>query len=385
MRKLFYPQELNLSDSRISLVPEAVGKLKGLGAEIYVEQGLGLNLGFTDQEYQAAGVEIVANCQEGLEKSEIILMLRPPSPQFIEHMKPNQLLISHLNPFNAPDIIKQLISHKISAIAMELIPRTTIAQKMDALSSQANLSGYVAVLQAAQHLGKVIPMMMTPAGTIRPARFFVVGVGVAGLQAIATAKRLGARVDAFDTRPVVEEQVKSLGAKFLKIDLGETGQTQGGYATALTEEQIERQRLAMIKQCSLSDVVITTAQVFGRKAPILITEAMIKQMRHGSVIVDAAIDHGGNVEGSRPGEIVTLHGVKIIGLSNLPGLVATDASLMYCNNIVNFISHFWNTSLQSLDLKLDDEIIRNALVTHKGELIQEGIRQRIAIQEKEST
>src|SRR5690606_2193818 len=252
--------------------------------------------------------------------------------------------LSFLDPFNETALLQQLAAAKARAVSLEMVPRTTLAQKMDALSSQANLAGYAAVVQATARLGRILPMMMTPAGTIMPARVFVVGAGVAGLQAIATAKRLGARVEAFDTRPVVEEQVKSLGAKFLKIDLGGTGQTAGGYATALTPEQIAKQQAGMTKACAQADIVITTAKLFGRKAPRLITADMLAAMQPGSVVVDLAIDTGGNVEGSIPGQdVVTANGVIVLGQANLEGTVAHHASQVYAANLAAWITHFWDT------------------------------------------
>ena len=374
MQTLFFPREDIPEESRISIVPESVAKLVRVGAQVLIESGIGSALGFSDSAYKDAGAEIVTQTQDGIEKAAIILRLRKPDDAFVKRLRAGQMLVSHLDPFNAKDLIAALKAQSVSSVAMELIPRSTIAQKMDALSSQANLGGYVAVLLAAQHLPQVIPMMMTPAGTIKPARFFIVGVGVAGLQAIATAKRLGARVDAFDTRPVVEEQVRSLGAKFFKIDLGETGQTKDGYAKALTEEQIAKQRQAMAKQCSLSDVVITAAQVFGRKAPVIITKEMIEQMRPGSVVVDTAIESGGNVEGSVADEIVEVGGVKILGFRNLPGRVPIDASHMYSSNLTNFVTHFWDSDAKSFQLDRDDEIIQSALVTHEGQIVSDRIR-----------
>lgn len=257
---------------------------------------------------------------------------------------------------------------------MELIPRTTKAQKMDALSSQASLGGYVAVIVAADRLNKIFPMMMTPSGTIAPSKVFVIGAGVAGLQAIATAKRLGARVEAFDTRPIVEEQVQSLGAKFIKVDLGETGETKDGYAKALTQEQIDKQRDVMAKHCAQSDVVITTAQVFGKKAPIIITDDMIKGMKPGSLIVDLAVETGGNVEGSKLGEEIDSGGVRIIGLENLPGNVAVHASQMYSSNLGSLLSEFWDDESKSFKMDLEDEIIQGCLVTHQGSLFCETIK-----------
>jgi NAD(P) transhydrogenase subunit alpha len=230
------------------------------------------------------------------------------------------------------------------------------------------------VIIAAERLAKIFPMMMTPAGTISPARVFVIGVGIAGLQAIATAKRLGARVDAFDTRPVVEEQVKSLGARFVKVDLGETGQTKDGYAKALTEEQLQKQREEMAKVCAASDVVITAAQVFGRKAPLIITEDMVRGMLKGSVLVDLAVDTGGNVAGSQPGQEVDLNGVRIIGLANLPGEVAVNASQMFSANLFALVEAFWNKEEKRFRLDFEDEIIQGCVITYKGEIVNEMIR-----------
>jgi NAD(P) transhydrogenase subunit alpha len=244
---------------------------------------------------------------------------------------------------------------------------------MDALSSQANLAGYVAVILAAERLKKIFPMMMTPAGTIAPARVFVIGVGVAGLQAIATAKRLGARVEAFDTRPVVEEQVKSLGARFVKIDLGETGQTKDGYAKALTDEQLGKQREGMAKVCASSEVVITTAQLFGRKAPLIVTAEMVRGMQKGSVIVDLAVESGGNVAGSEVDKEMDLDGVLIIGLGNLPGRVCVHASQMFSSNLYNFVDEFWKADAKQFQLNFEDEIIRGGVITHQGKIVNEMI------------
>ena len=247
---------------------------------------------------------------------------------------------------------------------------------MDALSSQANLAGYVTVLQAAYHSRKIFPMMMTPAGTIAPARVFVIGAGVAGLQAIATAKRLGARVEAFDTRPVVAEQVRSLGAKFVDIDLGEVGQTEQGYARELTPEQLERQRQGQKRVIAQADVAITTAQVFGRPAPRIVTADMVAAMRPGSVIVDMAVESGGNVEGSVLDEVVDLDGVKIVGLGNLPSEVCRHASDMYSANLVNLLDEFWNRDAKTLHLDPDDEIVAGCVIARDGEIVNETIRNR---------
>ncbi len=277
--------------------------------------------------------------------------------------------MSFLNPFGRKDLLQAFARAGVNAVSMEMMPRTTLAQKMDAISSQANLAGYAAVIRAASRLNRIFPMMMTPAGTISPARVFVIGVGVAGLQAIATARRLGARVEAFDTRPVVEEQVRSLGAKFVKIDLGETGQTEQGYAKELTPEQIERQRQGMAKVCAQSDVVITTAKLFGKPAPILVTRAMVAGMRRGSIIVDLAAETGGNVEGTVPGkDVVTDNGVLIIGTLKLEAGVACHATQVYAYNVASFIEHFWDRTAGAFAYRLEDEILKSCLLTYQGEI-----------------
>jgi NAD(P) transhydrogenase subunit alpha len=245
---------------------------------------------------------------------------------------------------------------------------------MDVLSSQANLAGYVAVVLAAEHQKKILPMMMTPAGTIPPARVFVIGAGVAGLQAIATAKRLGARVDAFDVRPDAQEQILSLGAKPLKVDLGETAQTKDGYAKKLTDEQLEKQRQAMAKQCAQSDVVVTTAKVFGRKAPLIVTNEMLDGMKPGSVVVDLAVETGGNVEASELGKEISRKGVTVVGLPELQRRVPVPASQMFSSNLYNFIEHFWDKEAKHLKLDHDDEIIQGCLITHAGEIVNETVK-----------
>jgi len=270
----FAPREETAGERRVALVPAAVQKLVRLGAEVAVERGIGETIGLADETYAKAGARIEPSRAAGLAAADFVLKLRPPPPADAAAMKRGALHLGYLDPFGNREGVRALAAAGVSAMSMEMIPRSTIAQKMDALSSQASLGGYVAVLLAAARLPKVLPMMMTPAGTITPARVFVIGAGVAGLQAIATAKRLGARVEAFDTRPVVKEQVQSLGARFVEVDLGETGQTKDGYAKALTEEQLAKQRAAMAKHCAEADVIITTAQVFGRRAPVIVTAEM---------------------------------------------------------------------------------------------------------------
>lgn len=367
--RIFAPKENQSGERRVPLVPATVAKLVKLGAEVEVEPGIGCAIFREDEEYRAAGATIGAERNASFAKADMILRLGKPPASEIALMKRGAIHISYLDPFNERDLVAQLASAGVSAISMEMIPRSTVAQKMDALSSQANLAGYSAVILAASRLGKIFPMMTTPSGTMRPAKVFVIGVGVAGLQAIATAKRLGAQVEAFDTRPVVEEQVKSLGAKFVKVDLGETGQTAQGYAKELTPEQLEKQREVMAAHCAGAEVVITTAQVFGRKAPRIVTAEMIKQMKPGSVVVDLAVETGGNVEGSRTGEEVDVNGVKIIGPANLPGNVTVAASEMYSNNLGNFVEHFWDKENKTFRLDPQHELLKGCLITHGGAVV----------------
>ena len=369
--KISFPCETHPGETRASLTPDSAAKLVKLGAQVEIEAGLGKAAGFSDEAYVKAGATLTQDRQQLLGSGDIVLRLRKPPLDEIPLLKPGSIHASLLDPFNEKELVQKLAERGVSAISMEFIPRTTRAQKMDVLSSQANLGGYEAVILAARYANKIFPMMTTAAGTILPSKVFIIGVGVAGLQAIATAKRLGAKVTAYDTRPVVEEQVKSLGAQFLKIDVGETGQTKDGYAKALTEEQIQKQRDAMKKICGESDVVITAAQVFGRRAPVLVTAEMLNAMKPGSVVVDLAIETGGNVEGAELGKVADRNGVKIVGLANLPGRVPLHASQVYAANLVALVEEFWDKTNKTFVLKLDDEIITGCLVTHDGKIVNE--------------
>jgi len=342
-----------------------------MGYELYVQSEAGLTIGFSDDDYVTAGAKIVSTVQEGYDICDIIVRINKPTEN-ISGIRENTLHISCFDVFNEREALQEFVDAGIGVISLEMMPRSTIAQKMDIQSSQASLAGYYSVILAASRLPKIFPMMMTPAGTISPARVFIIGVGVAGLQAIATAKRLGARVEAFDTRPVVEEEVKSLGAKFVKIDLGEMGQTEQGYAKELTPEQVELQRQGQAKVCAQSDIVITTAKVFGRKAPLLLTKDMISQMKPGSIIVDMAVKTGGNVEGSSPDEDVVLdNGVLIISGDSLERAIPKDASNMFSGNIFAFLEHFWDAESKSFKPEPNDEIIKGCLITLDGKIIHE--------------
>jgi NAD(P) transhydrogenase subunit alpha len=369
------PKETHQGEQRIAFIPSSVDRLVKKGAQVIIETGLGASIGIPDGEYKKAGASTESNRPSLLSSADIILRLRKPPVEEISLLKKGSIHISFLDPFNEKALVQALAQNQISAFSMEMVPRTTRAQKMDALSSQANLAGYVSVILAAQRLPKIFPMLMTPAGTIAPARVFIIGAGVAGLQAIATAKRLGARVEAFDTRAVVKEQVQSLGAKFVEIDLGQTGQTAQGYAQALTGEQLEKQRQGMAKVCALSDVVITTAQLFGRKAPVVLTKGIIAQMKPGTIIVDMAVESGGNVEGSKLNEeVVTSNGVRILGMGNLPGRVAVHASQMYSANLHNLLEEYWDQDSKSFKINLEDEIIKSALITHQGQIVNDLVK-----------
>jgi NAD(P) transhydrogenase subunit alpha len=368
------PKESWPGELRAALVPAGVKKLVGLGCSVAVQSGAGLGARIPDAEYAEAGAEVVADAGAAAANADVVVRVRKPDNDAVAQLKPSAVHISFLDPFNEKALVGNLAAAGITAISMEMIPRSTRAQKMDALSSQANLAGYVTVILAAYYSPKIFPIMMTPTNTISPGRVFVIGAGVAGLQAIATAKRLGARVEAFDTRPVVAEQVQSLGAKFVQIDLGDTGQTEQGYARELTAAQLDMQREGMKKVIAQADVVITTAQVFGRPAPRIVTRDMVEGMRPGSIVVDMAVETGGNVEGSVLNEIADINGVSVVGLGNLPSQVSRNASDMYSNNIVNLLTEFWDKDNKTLNLDPADDIVKACVITRDGAIVNETIK-----------
>jgi NAD(P) transhydrogenase subunit alpha len=372
--QVFVPCETTAGETRIPLLPDTVARLARKEIPVTVESGIGERCGFQNSEYEEAGASVSSNRRKSLAEADMVLRLHKPPKAEIGKMKEGSIHVSFLDPFHEEALVDAFAKAGVSAVSIEMIPRTTLAQKMDALSSQANLAGYVAVILGAARLPLAMPMMMTPAGTLKPARVFVIGAGVAGLQAIATAKRLGARVEAFDTRPVVEEQVQSLGARFVKVDLGETGQTKDGYAQELTAEQQAKQREAMANVCAQADLVVTTAKLFGKPAPVIITDDIIKRMRPGSVIVDLAVETGGNVEGSKLGEEVEVHGVQVLGYGNFEGRVPLHASQMYSSNLGNFLEHYWDEEKKEFDLDLSDEIIQGCLITHNGAIVNPVIK-----------
>jgi NAD(P) transhydrogenase subunit alpha len=360
------PKEHQDGETRAALVPEHVSRLTKIGAAVTVESGAGVASGHEDHDYSAAGATVNQR-DETLAAGDVVLTVRGLPAAEAGKLKSGAVLAGLLDPFHGADNLKALAGQGVSALSMELLPRTTRAQKMDVLSSQASLAGYVAVILAAERSKRIFPMMMTPAGTLVPARVFVIGAGVAGLQAIATARRLGAKVEAYDTRPVVEEQVRSLGARFVTIKLGgDTGQTREGYAKALSDEQTARQREGMRTVCAASDVIITTAQVFGRRAPLLVTAEMLDAMKPGTVVVDLAADSGGNVEGVQPGAVMQRGGVTVVGLLNLPGRVPFHASQMLSSNFCALVEEFWDKEAKRFVLKPEDDLIKACLVTHGG-------------------
>ena len=373
MKSILVCRETDQRETRVALIPDDIKKLIGMGFSCKVVRGAGAKSGFSDAAYEKAGAQMIGSEQEGYDCEIVLRILKPQSA---EGLRAGTLHLSYLDPFNEKELLRDFAKSGVQAVSLEMIPRTTLAQKMDVQSSQTSLAGYVAVINAAARLPKILPMMVTPSGTINPARVFIIGVGVAGLQAIATAKRLGARVDAFDTRPVVEEQVKSLGASFVKIDLGEMGQTDQGYAKELTPEQIKKQQEAQAKVCERSNIVITTAKVFGRKAPRLIAKDVIDRMQPGSIIVDMAVSTGGNVEGSKLyEEVVTENGVIIMSGDYLERQVPFDASKMLSGNFTAFLTHFYDKEAKEFKVNMQDEIMRGCLLTQGGKIIHERFKE----------
>jgi len=364
------PKETISAERRVGIVPDLVPKLTQAGLEVVVEHDAGTAAGFLDAAYADKGARLAAEVLSG---ADIVLKVQPPTADEIGKMKSGAVLIGFLQPYaNVGDIII-LAEHDVTAFAMELMPRITRAQSMDALSAMSTVTGYKGVLLAASRLPKFFPLLMTAAGTVAPARVFIVGAGVAGLQAIGTAKRLGAIVEAYDTRPVVKEQVESLGAKFVELGLEtKDAQDKGGYAKAQSEEFYRAQRETMLKHVAAADVVVTTALVPGQRAPILITEEMVRGMRAGSVVVDLAADQGGNCELTTPGEDVVRHGVTIIGPTNLASTMPFHASQMYARTVVTFLLHLLKDGKVTLDL--EDELTRGPMVTNRGEIVHDVVK-----------
>ena len=366
-------KETRSAENRVALVPLGVKALVKRGLTVTVQSGAGETSGISDLIYREAGAEIATNAQDTLKDAEVILVVNPPPSNELDFLSEGSILVGFLDPLSNSDLVSRLVELNVTGISMELVPRITRAQSMDALSSQATVAGYKAVLLAANHLPKFLPMFTTAAGTIRPAKALILGAGVAGLQAIATARRLGAVVEAFDVRPAVKEQVESLGASFLESEEEVTAEGEGGYAKELTEDQHHKELELIGDALADTDIVITTAQIPGREAPVLITEDMVKTMKYGSVIVDLASESGGNCELSEAGETVLAHGVQILGPSNLPTSIPVPSSQMYSKNIVTLISEFLGDGGE-LQLDFENDVVGPSTVTHGGEVRNERVQ-----------
>ncbi|MBJ7447648.1 MAG: Re/Si-specific NAD(P)(+) transhydrogenase subunit alpha [Brevundimonas sp.] len=368
-------RERREGETRCAVTPDTVKALIKLGAAVMVEAGTGTGSHIPDADYAAAGATVAADTRSTLEGADIVLKVRGPTAQETSALKPGAIVVAMLDAYREKETVQALSGANVTAFAMEFVPRITRAQVMDVLSSQANLAGYRAVIEAAAAFGKGFPMMMTAAGTVAPAKVFVMGVGVAGLQAIATARRLGAVVTATDVRPATKEQVESLGAKFLAVEDEEfkNAQTAGGYAKPMSPEYQAKQAVLTGEHIKKQDIVITTALIPGRAAPVLVTADQVATMKPGSVIVDLAIENGGNVEGGRLNEVVTTaNGVQIVGHANLPGRIAADASALYARNLSAFVGLLIKDGALALDL--EDEILKAAVVTHGGAVVHEGVK-----------
>ena len=368
-------RERREGETRCAVTPETVKKLIALGATVSVEAGTGVGSSIPDADYAEAGATVKPDTRAVLDGADILLKVRGPTAQEISALKPGAVVVGMLDAYREKAAVEALKGAGVTAFAMEFVPRITRAQVMDVLSSQANLAGYRAVIEAAYAFGKGFPMMMTAAGTVAPAKVFVMGVGVAGLQAIATARRLGAVVTATDVRPATKEQVESLGAKFLAVEDEEfkNAQTAGGYAKPMSPEYQAKQAALTGEHIKKQDIVITTALIPGRAAPVLVSAEQVASMKPGSVLIDLAVEAGGNVAGSKPGEVVTTaNGVTIVGWTNLPGRIAADASALYARNLAAFLGLMIKDGAVTLDL--DDEILKAAVVTHGGVVVHEGVK-----------
>jgi NAD(P) transhydrogenase subunit alpha len=374
--KLGVPRETVPGETRVAATPESVKKFKGIGLDVAVETGAGGPARIADADYIAAGASIAPDARSTLADADIVLKVRGPSAVESTLLKKGAVVAAMLAPHTEKAAIASLAGQGATAFAMEFLPRISRAQSMDVLSSQSNLAGYKAVIDAAATFGRAMPMMMTAAGTIAPARVLVMGVGVAGLQAIATAKRLGAIVSATDVRPATKEQVESLGGTFVAVmdEEFKNAQTAGGYAKEMSPEYQAKQAALIAETIKKQDIVITTALIPGRKAPVLVSEEMIKTMKPGSVIVDLAAEAGGNTPLTKPNEVVEVHGVIIMGYSNLPGRLAVDASSLYARNLFNFVSLLVDKKTGQLAIDWNDEIVKGALVTKDGEVVHAAVK-----------
>jgi NAD(P) transhydrogenase subunit alpha len=379
MLTAFVPREIASGETRVAATPETVARLVKAGFAVQIETGAGKGALIDDAAYEKAGAAIAADAAAGYGAADLILKYHVPTLEEVGMMKQGALLISFLFPTRSLEVVKALRSKGMTALAMDCMPRITRAQKMDALSSQANMAGYKAVIMAADHLPKILPMMTTPAGTIKPAHVVILGAGVAGLQALATAKRLGAVVEVSDVRPAVKEQVQSLGGKYIEVPVEEgegPGETKDGYAKEQSEEFLAKQRALVKERIEHADIVITTAAIPGKPAPKLVTEEMVKNMREGSCIVDLAVETGGNCELSERGRVVTKHGVTLIGVENVPGMVPVHSTEMYAKNVLNLIQDMTDRE-GNFRVDLEDDAVGGATVVHQGEVRHEATREAL--------
>ena len=373
--KIGIPKEISEKERRVAIVPKMVKQFVSDGQEVLIESGAGESANFSDLEYEQAGASIVKGTQLLYSEADLIMKIHPPQRHEVEMMKTDSIYIGFLAPVSNLSVIQLMAEKNIASFAMEFIPRIARSQSMDAISSMASIAGYRAVLIAAQYLGKFFPLMMTAAGTIPPARVLVIGAGVAGLQAIATARRLGAKVEAFDTRPAVKEQVESLGAQFVEMELVADAETATGYSKEMSDEFLRKEREIIGSRLAQNHVIITTAQVFGKKAPVLITEEMVKKIRKGSVIVDLASEQGGNCELTEAGRNIKTYEVTICGTVTLPSTLPVDASRMYSRNITHFFRHLYKTEDGAPDF--EDKITKDSCVTYKGEIVNEIVKEAL--------
>ncbi|MFG1424171.1 Re/Si-specific NAD(P)(+) transhydrogenase subunit alpha [Roseixanthobacter liquoris] len=369
--KIAVPVEIDLGEPRVAASPDTVKRLTALGANVVVESGAGLNSGILDADYEAAGATVAQTAFDAVSGADVVLKVRRPTEAELSSYKRGALVFAIMDPYGNEAALKAMADAGVAAFAMELMPRITRAQVMDVLSSQANLAGYRAVIDAAEQFGRALPMMMTAAGTVPAARVFVMGAGVAGLQAIATARRLGAVVTATDVRPASKEQVESLGAKFVAVEDDEFKQaeTAAGYAKPMSAEYQAKQAALVAEHIKKQDIVITTALIPGRAAPRLVTAAMVASMKPGSVLIDLAVERGGNVEGAEPGQVVDANGVKIVGYLNVAGRIAASASLLYAKNLYAFVETLVDKSAKALAVKWDDELVKATLLTRDGAVV----------------
>jgi NAD(P) transhydrogenase subunit alpha len=366
------PKETKLKENRVALTPDVVKELVKAGFDVLLESGAGMNSFFSDEAYTALGARIASDKNKVYADADVVLKVNAPAPEEISKMKKEAILISFLFAGTNPEVVSACEKAGISAFSMDAIPRISRAQKMDALSSQANLAGYKAVLLAADTIGKILPMMTTAAGTIRPSKILIFGAGVAGLQAIATAKRLGAVVEVTDIRPETKEQVQSLGGKFIEVTGDTSIKIEGGYVKGVSEEFLKKQQELVAKHVKEADIIITTALIPGRKAPLLVTEEMVKSMRFGSVILDMAVEQGGNVIGSELNKTVQKHGVTIIGEGNIPSMLPMNASALYAKNIQTFLVHL--ADKDKFKWEMEEEITKGSLIVFKGEAVHPSVK-----------